>query len=100
MKKMQNQDSNVENVKHPEGAVFQEHEKHKHPVIVTVDGKERHVKPGSYVVSEFKRDVHVDAAKELDEVVNGQFVPLDDNATITIKGGEHFVSHVRRGGSS
>jgi len=91
---------NIENVKHPEGAILQEPEKHKHKVVVTVDKKEHHVEPGVYLVSEFKRTVHVDAAKELDEVVNGEFVPLDDNAKITIKGGEHFVSHVRRGGSS
>jgi hypothetical protein len=36
----------------------------------------------------------------LDEVVHGEFKPLDDNAHIDIKGGEIFVSHVRTGGSS
>jgi hypothetical protein len=36
----------------------------------------------------------------LDEVVRGEFKPLDDNAHIDIKGGEIFVSHVRTGGSS
>jgi hypothetical protein len=33
-------------------------------------------------------------------VVCGEFVPLDDNAHIHIKGHEVFVSHVRSGGSS
>jgi hypothetical protein len=36
----------------------------------------------------------------LDEVVHGEFKPLDDNAHIHVKGGDIFVSHVRTGGSS
>lgn len=69
-------------------------------VTVTVDGVEKIVHRGSYVVSDFKSLVGVDPARELDEVVNGQLKPLDDNARITIKGHEKFVSHVRTGGSS
>jgi hypothetical protein len=69
-------------------------------VPVTVDGVKHEVHRGDYVVSEFKKLVGVDAARELDEVVNGELKPLDDNARIVIKGGEIFVSHVRTGGSS
>jgi len=69
-------------------------------VKVTVDGKEKEVAPGSYVVSVFKSKVGVDAAKVLEQLINGKFEPLDDTATITIKGGEVFTSHVPRGGSS
>lgn len=73
---------------------------HIHEVAVIVDGVEHKVPKGTYIVSQFKTLVGVDAARELDEVVHGQLKPLDDNAEITIKGGEKFVSHVRTGGSS
>lgn len=71
-----------------------------HDVTVTVDGVKHEVRKGDYIVSQFKTLVGVDAARELDEVVHGEFKPLDDNARIDIKGGEIFVSHVRTGGSS
>lgn len=78
-----------------------EHPEH-HPklVKVTVDRKPYEVAPGTRLVSAFKAEVGVDAAKELEEIVDGKLVPLADDAKITIKGGEVFVSHVRRGGSS
>ena len=72
----------------------------KHLVPVTVDGDIKHVRRGKYLVSEFKAAVGVPADYELDEVMDGEFRPLADDATIHIKGEEVFVSHVRRGGSS
>lgn len=69
-------------------------------VEVTVDQKERKVRPGSYTVSDFKREVKVDDALALDQLVNGTLTALDDGQTIDIRGGEVFVSHVRQGGSS
>ncbi len=83
--------------------VATEAEKKDHPqkkVRVTVDGKPHEVRPGTYVVSEFKKEVKVDPSLELDQVIDGQFVPLDNTASIEIKGGEVFVSHVPQGGSS
>jgi len=71
-----------------------------HDVPVTVDGVKHEVHRGDYIVSQFKKLVGVDPARELDEVVHGELKPLDDNARIEIKGGEVFVSHVRTGGSS
>jgi hypothetical protein len=76
------------------------HAGHIHEVTVIVDGVKKEVPKGTYLVSQFKALVGVDPAKELDEVVHGQLKPLDDNAEITIKGHEQFVSHVRSGGSS
>ena len=82
-----------------------EHQNHSHPdhpgeVQVTVDGVAKLIKKGKYVVSEFKLEVGVAPDLELDQVVDGVFQPLDDNAEIHIKGEEVFVSHVRQGGSS
>ena len=81
-----------------------EHEKghhHNHNlVVVTIDGKPKHIERGEYVVSELKKLLDVDASRALDEVIHGEFTPLDDSERIHIKGGEVFVSHVRDGGSS
>lgn len=71
-----------------------------HQVEVSVDGTTKTVLKGKYVVSEFKTVVGVPADYELDQVVDGKFEPLADDATIHVKEGEVFVSHVRRGGSS
>ena len=71
-----------------------------HVVKVTVDGLAKEVARGKYLVSEFKAMVGVPADYELDQVVDGEFQPLTDDATLHIKGEEVFVSHVRRGGSS
>ena len=69
-------------------------------VTVTVDTQSKTVHRGSWVVSAFKEVVGVAADRALDEVIGGEFKPLQDTQRITIKGGEVFVSHVRQGGSS
>jgi hypothetical protein len=69
-------------------------------VRVTVDEKHREVRPGSWLVSDFKREVKVPPEKALDQAIDGQFKPLDDGDTIEIRGGEVFVSHARQGGSA
>jgi hypothetical protein len=79
------------------------HGEHPQPgpeVTVQVDLVPKIVHRGSYWVSEFKEKVGVDATRALDQVINGEFHPLDDDGHIVIKGGEIFVSHVRTGGSS
>lgn len=77
------------------------HEDHNPKLItVTVDGVEKRVPEGTYVVAAFKQLVGVDSSRELDEVVHGEFKPLADNADIEIKHHEKFVSHVRTGSSS
>ncbi|MFN0157050.1 MAG: hypothetical protein ACKVRP_03135 [Bacteroidota bacterium] len=79
----------------------EEYEKtHDHKVTVTVDRMPHHVRPGTYVVAEFKKIVKVEAALQLDRILQGEFIPLADNDTIRIKGGEVFISHVRQGGSA
>lgn len=75
-----------------------EHEKKK--VKFEVDSHPKHLPPGAYSVPDFKELVGVPSEKDLDESIDGNLTPIADNATITIKGGEIFFSHVRRGGSS
>lgn len=69
-------------------------------VSVTVDGEVKHLKKGHYTLPEFKATVHIAPDLEVDQVVDGTFLPLDDNAVLHIKGGEIFISHVKQGGSS
>ena len=69
-------------------------------VTVSVDGSEKRVPRGTYIVSVFKQLVGIDASRELDLVLHGEFKALDDNGTITIEHHERFVSHVRTGSSS
>ncbi len=89
---------NTETGKNEERHLDDKHRKDK--VIVTIDGAPKEIHRGSYVVAELKAALDVDPTRALDEVINGEFKPLDDTARITIKGGEIFVSHVRQGGSS
>lgn len=72
----------------------------KELVTVTINGNPKEIHRGSYVVAALKTVLGVDASQALDEVIHGEFKPLDDNQRITIKGGEIFVSHARHGGSS
>jgi hypothetical protein len=58
------------------------------------------IKRGKYTVSELKKIGKVPSEYELDELIHGKLVDLDDNATILIKGAEEFFGHVRGGSSS
>ena len=78
----------------------QDHGKPSEIVKITIDGIEKTIERGSYLVSKFKELLGVPADYELDEVKNGEFKPLQDHQHTAIQGGEVFVSHVRRGGAS
>jgi hypothetical protein len=69
-------------------------------VTVIVDKEKREVRRGRYVVAHFKRLVGVDPAYQLNQVVDGKLIELQDDAKIVIKGREVFVSQVRGGGAS
>jgi hypothetical protein len=71
-----------------------------HDITITIDSVPKHIRQGRYLVSELKSLLGVAPELELDEIVNGEFRPLADNAEINVKDGELFVSHVRRGGAS
>jgi hypothetical protein len=71
-----------------------------HQITVTIDSVPKQIRQDHYLVSELKKVLGVAPELELDEVVNGEFRPLDDNARINVKDQDVFVSHVRRGGAS
>lgn len=72
----------------------------KKKVKIDVDNHPKHVAAGDYLVSTFKELVGVPADKDLDQVIDGNLTTLLDDANLTVRGGEVFFSHVRRGGSS
>lgn len=55
---------------------------------------------GRRSVSEIKNTGGVLLADVLNQIVNGKLEPLADDAFVTIKGGEEFVSHPRDSASS
>ena len=78
----------------------QDHGPGRELVSIRVNNVERQIHRGHQPVSEIKRIGEVPAVDELAQVVDGKLVPLDDDAAITIKGGEVFVSHPRDSASA
>ena len=76
----------------------------EHPpklIAVTIDTHRKEIPPGEYTGASLKVALGVPADYELDQVLNGEFIDITNSPRIVLeKGGEHFVSHVRRGGSS
>jgi chromosome segregation ATPase len=77
-----------------------EREHNHHEVTITIDNKKYEVKKGVHTVAALKILAGVPPAKELEQIVHGVLTPLADNASVEICGGEMFISHARRGGSS
>jgi hypothetical protein len=80
----------------------QSHEDHGREIVsIQMDGKNFPIHRGRRSVTEIKAACHVNPTFVV-ELINehGQPTLLDDNASVTIKGGERFISHVRGGGSS
>ena len=71
-----------------------------HQITVTIDGQPKSIRQGHYGVAELKGVLSVPADLELDQVKNGEFIPLDDGDHVNVKEGDVFVSHVRRGAAS
>lgn len=70
-------------------------------VTIFVDNKPFEVHRGHHTVASIKTLAGVPQAYELEEVLEGpKLVPLADNASVTIKGGEKFISHPRDNASS
>ena len=73
---------------------------HGPDVHITIGINEYVIHRGSHTVSEIKTLGGVALADDLEQVVNGQLTPLADDARVTIKGGERFVSHPKDSGAS
>ena len=69
-------------------------------VKIHVNGIEKEISRGKHTVAEIKKIGGVPISHELEELIDGKLTPLDDNASVLIKGCEQFFSHVRDGSSS
>jgi|GEM_PF-950121 len=69
-------------------------------VQIKIDNKPYKVKPGKYSVAELKKVGGVKPSHDLDQLIDGKLVPLNDNGHVVIKGGEEFKSHPNDGSSS
>lgn len=73
---------------------------HGSNVSITINDKEYTVHRGRQTVASLKTLAGVAQNYELDEIVKGQIVQLEDGASVTIKGDEVFVSNLKIGQSS
>lgn len=69
-------------------------------VAIRVNDIERSILRGSQTVADIKKVGDVPSPHELEQLIHGKLTPLEDNASVVIKGGEEFFSHVRDGASS
>ncbi|GEM_PF-1907814 len=71
-----------------------------HLITIVVDGNDRQVRPGKWVVRDLKSQLGIDQAKVLAEITPQGLKDLDDNAEIEVHEKEQFMTHARSGGSS
>tara|TARA_R110002126_G_scaffold31209_3_gene100869 strand:- start:219 stop:485 length:267 start_codon:yes stop_codon:yes gene_type:complete len=69
-------------------------------VEIIVNDETYKIHRGRRSVVEIKTAGEVPLADKLEQVIDGTLVPLDDDGSIVIKGGEEFKSHVPSGGAS
>jgi len=69
-------------------------------VTVKIDDKSFRIASGSYLGSDLKKIGSVPAEYELEQIIEGQILPIADDQTVIIKGDEKFISHPRDGQSS
>jgi hypothetical protein len=72
----------------------------RHTVTIELNGAPKQIQPGKYTGRSLRLALGVPLEYELEEVVHGEFKPIADDATVHIKGGETFVSHVGHGRAS
>ncbi len=69
-------------------------------VKIKINKDDFRVEPGVYTVVELKNIGGVALGHDLEQVIDGKLTPLKDGASVEIKGGERFISHVKDGSSS
>lgn len=66
-------------------------------VTTTVDTKPYDIHRGHQTIAAIKAVAGVPAAYQLDELIDGTLTPLNDDGSVTIKGGEEFTSYPKGG---
>jgi hypothetical protein len=71
------------------------------PIVdILINNITRHIHRGRQSVPTIKTVGEVPLADELSQIIDGKLVPLADDASVTIKGHEQFISSPRTGRSS
>ncbi len=73
---------------------------HGPEVTIKIDNTSYQIHRGHQTVAYLKEIAGVSQSFELDEVEDGRLVPLADDGSLTIKGGEEFKSNLKVGHSS
>ena len=71
-------------------------------ITVSTDGvdKEVSIHRGHQTVSAIKAAAGVPIEYVIDQIVDGKIEPLQNDGSVTLKGGERFISHVDDGRAS
>ncbi|MFT3714052.1 MAG: hypothetical protein QM817_40845 [Archangium sp.] len=69
-------------------------------VSIEVNASEVRIHRGNTSVAEIKQAGGCPVAFELEQIVDGKLVPMNDDGRVVIKGGERFLCHPRDGASS
>jgi hypothetical protein len=69
-------------------------------VTIELNDTTKQIEAGHYTGRSLRLALGIPLEYELEEVVHGEFKPIADRASIHIKGGEKFVSHVGHGRAS
>lgn len=72
----------------------------EHLVTIVVDGVDRQVRPGNWLVRDLKAALGIDPAKVLAEIKPQGLKDLDDNDHVAVHPHQQFMTHARSGGSS
>ena len=71
-----------------------------HLVTIVVDGTDRQVRPGKWVVRDLKSYLGIDQAKVFAEITPQGLKDLDDGADTEVHEKEQYMTHARTGSSS
>lgn len=89
-----------ESTPQPETPEFPDKPEHLISIFLNDETVPRKVRPGTWIVSQLKAALGVDPALVLAELTKQGPKDLDDRQRIAVHEGEHFITHVRKGGSS
>jgi hypothetical protein len=71
-----------------------------HLITIIVDGVDRQVRAGKWIVRDLKAALQIDPAKVLAQITPQGLKDLDDGEVIELHEKEQFMTHARSGGSS
>jgi hypothetical protein len=69
-------------------------------VSIIIDNQTYTTHRGNRTVADLKALAGIPLAYELEQILEGNLVPLPDDGHVVLKGGERFVGHPRDGASS